>query len=78
MKKSNRLPLQVSPEFKKKLDELQKKIMMKRGEKPSLRELTEEIISNPLFNEIEQKIVNGEIGDINMNINLKFDRRVIR
>ena len=35
----NRSPLQVSPEFKKRLDEIQRKIMMAQGQKRSLREM---------------------------------------
>ena len=43
----NRSPLQVSPEFKKRLDEIQRKIRMSQGENRSLREITDEIIKSP-------------------------------
>ena len=69
----NRSPLQVSPEFKKKLEELQKKIMMAQGEKPSFRKITEEIINSPMFDEIEKNLVKS--GDIKMDIKVRFDRR---
>jgi hypothetical protein len=76
MAKPNRTPLQVSPEFKKKLDEIQKKIMMSQGEKKSLREITSEIISSPMFNEIEKNIIKS--GDIKMDIKIKLDRRILQ
>jgi len=69
----NRIPLQVSPEFKKKLDEIQKKIMMSQGEKRSLREITEEIIASPLFTDIEKELIKS--GDLKMDIKIKMDMR---
>lgn len=77
MKKSNnRSPLQVSPEFKKRLDDIQKKIMMAKGEKVSLSAITKDIVSSPIFNEIEKAIVKS--GDIKMDIKIKLDRRVFQ
>jgi hypothetical protein len=75
MAKPNRSPLQVSPEFKRKLDEIQKKIMFAQGEKKSLREITEEIIASPLFNDIEKSIIKS--GDIKMDIKIRLDGRRI-
>lgn len=72
----NRTPLQVSPEFKKKLDEIQRKIMMSQGEKRSLREITDEIVASPQFSDIERNIIKS--GDIKMDIKIKFDRRFIK
>ena len=69
----NRTPLQVSPEFKKKLDEIQKKIMMAQGQKKSLREITTDIISNPMFNEIEKSLIKA--GDLKVDLKIKLDRR---
>ena len=69
----NRTPLQVSPEFKKRLDEIQKKIMMAQGQKKSLREITTDIISNPMFNEIEKNLIKA--GDVKVDLNIKLDRR---
>ena len=71
----NRSPLQVSPEFKKKLDEIQKKIMFSQGEKKSLREITDDIVSNPLFNEIEKNMIKS--GNINVDLKIKLDRRFL-
>lgn len=74
--KSNRVPLQVSPEFKRKLDEIQKKIMMNKGEKISLRTITEDIIASPLFNDIEKEIIKS--GDIKMDIKIRMDKRFLQ
>ena len=75
MAKPNRFPLQVSPEFKKRLDDLQKKIMMSQGQKKSLREITSEIISSPMFNEIEKNMIKA--GNINIDFKIKLDRRML-
>jgi len=75
MAKENRSPLQVSPQFKKKLDEIQKKIMLAKGEKKSFREITENIINSPQFKDIEQDIVKS--GDLKLDIKLRFDRRIL-
>lgn len=69
----NRSPLQVSPEFKKKLEEIQEKIMYSQGKKKSFRVMTEEIISNPLFNDIEKSLIKA--GDIKVDLKVRFDRR---
>lgn len=74
MKKSNnRSPLQVSPEFKKRLDEIQRKIRMAKGENRSLSAITKDIVSSPMFNEIERAIVKS--GEIKMDIKIKLDTR---
>jgi DNA-directed RNA polymerase subunit E'/Rpb7 len=75
MAKLNRVPLQVSPEFKRKLDEIQKNIMHSQGEKKSLREITEGIIASPLFKDIEKNMIKS--GDLKMDIKIKFDRRLL-
>jgi hypothetical protein len=75
MAKPNRIPLQVSPEFKRKLDEIQKKIMFAQGEKKSLREITNEIIASPQFTDIEREIIKS--GNIKMDIKIKLDRRFL-
>jgi len=75
MAKKNRSPLQVSPKFKERLDELQKKIMMAQGEKKSFRYITESIITSPLFSDIEKTIINKD-RDIKMDIKIRLDRRI--
>ena len=63
----SRVPMQVSPEFERKLKELQKKIMQKDGVVISLRDLTEQVN----FNNIEEMILK----DAKVDINISLDRR---
>ena len=74
MAKANRTPLQVSPEFKKKLDEIQREIMMAQGKKKSLREITDDIVTSPMFNEIEKNMIKA--GNIKVDFKIKLDRRM--
>ena len=64
-------PLQVSPVFKKKLKDLQLKIRL-NGSDRSLRDLTEDIARDILYNEIEKKILKGT-NKMNFDIRVKFD-----
>ena len=50
--------------------------MMAKGIKPSLREITEDIIKSPLFNDIEKEMIKA--GNIDMDIHVKFDKRILR
>jgi len=75
MAKPNRSPLQVSPEFKKRLDDLQRKIMLAQGQKKSLREITTEIIQNPNFEEIEKNMIKAS--NIKVDLKIKLDRRFL-
>jgi len=75
MAKPNRNPMQVSPGFKKRLDEIQRKIRMSQGQKKSLREITTEIIENPMFNEIEKNMIKA--GNIKVDFKIKLDRRFL-
>jgi len=67
--------MQVSPEFKKRLDDLQRKIMMAQGQKKSLREITTEIIENPSFEDIEKSIIKA--GNIKVDLKIRLDRRFL-
>jgi hypothetical protein len=75
MAKLNRSPLQVSLEFKKKLDEIQRKIRMAQGENRSLREITDDIVKSPMFIDIEKSLIKS--GNIKMDIKVRFDRRML-
>ena len=68
-----RKPLQVSPEFKKRLDDLQREIMGSQRKKVSLRDLTTEIVRNPMFQEIERKIIQS--GNVDIDLKIKLDKR---
>lgn len=72
MAQQNRVPLQVSPKFKEKLEELQRKIMMK-GKQKSLRALTEDIANTVAFEEFEKQLLQND--NINLDIQIRMDRR---
>jgi len=72
MGNKSRVPLQVSDKFLEKLKELQKKIRMKTGDDVSMRKLTEDIVGTEAFDELEKKIIKG---DIDVDIRIKMDRR---
>lgn len=63
--------MQVSPLFLLRVKNLQKKIMKKDGEKIALRDLTEEIVKNVSFEDLEKSILNVA----NFDINIGLDRR---
>lgn len=71
---SNRQPLQVSPKFLAKLKDLQKKMRMTTGEEVSLRALTENIVSSPIFEDLEKRLLQGD--KINLDVRIKMDRRL--
>lgn len=73
MAKLNRSPLQVSPEFKKRLDEIQRKIMISKGEHKSLREITDDIVTSPMFLDIENSLI--KTSNIKFDIRVRFDKR---
>lgn len=69
-----RVPLQVSPEFKRMLKNLQRRVIANGVDVSdvSLRELTEEMAKTPtLFDEMERKILSSK----EFNLNVRFDRR---
>lgn len=66
-----RKPMHVDEVFEKRMKALQKKIMMKQGIKPSLRELTAQLPSFDEFAKIELKL----IGDDQSIFDLNFDKR---
>lgn len=70
----NRMPLMASEKFMERMKNLQKKIRMASGDDVSMRKLTEDIISTPLFEEIEKNLLKNK-GDINVDLRIKFDRR---
>jgi len=66
-----RKPMHVDEVFELRMKELQKKIMMKQGIKPSLRELTAQLPTFDEFSNIEAKI----ISDDKLVFDLNFDKR---
>lgn len=65
-----RVPMQVSPKFKEKLKEMQRKIIAS-GHDISLRDLTEEITISNSLDQIEERLKLKKIKDIN----LRLDKR---
>jgi len=64
--------MQIDQDFETKVKAIQKKIMMKRGEKMSLREITKKISKYPEWETMEQKL----LSNINkVEDRIKFDRR---
>ena len=71
---ASRKPMHVDATFEKRLKDLQKKIMMKQGVKPSLRELTAKLPKFKAFGDIEEELIK-DIEDIDeIKININFDR----
>jgi len=66
-----RIPMQVAPEFEKRIKGLQKAIMIKHGKNISLRDLTEKISKTPSFDDLEKSLLNIGIADFKINL----DRR---
>lgn len=62
--------MQVSPKFKEKLKEIQRRIIAS-GNDISLRDLTEEITTTNSLDQIEERLALKKIKDIN----LKLDKR---
>ena len=72
MSNKTRSPLQVSDKFLLKLKELQRKVRMTTGNERSLRELTDDLVSTPAFDELEKRLAKG---DIKIDFNIRFDHR---
>lgn len=80
MTKGSRFPMQLSPEFHKKMMELKGKILSKQKE-VSYRELSEKIVKSPKFDELEESILQGLEGvdkagnDIKLNLDKRKKRK---
>ncbi len=69
----NRVPMQVSPEFEKRIKQLQSNIMRQDGKNISLREITEKIIKVADFKRVEEIILRNP----KIDIKIALDRRRI-
>lgn len=67
----SRVPMQVSPKFEERVKMIQKEIMKKRGEKMSLRDITEHIEKIIDLDKLEKTIMNIS----NPDIKVALDRR---
>lgn len=68
---ASRKPMHVDEIFELRMKALQKKIMMKQGIKPSLRELTAQLPTFDEFAKIEERI----LGDDQLLFDISFDLR---
>jgi len=69
---ASRKPMHVDKKFEDRMKLLQKRIMMKQGIKPSLRELTAQLPNFKEFAMIEERLI-GDIDEIMFDLN--YDRR---
>lgn len=68
---ARRVPLQVSPEFRIRIQKLKGKVLQDGKKEISIRELTERMAEDGIFEDIEKKILNG--ADVDLKI--RFDGR---
>ena len=61
-----------SPEFLKRLKQLQGKIKSINGEEPSITQLTNELIRLPEFDDLEKKLIENDKNNIG-RLKIKFD-----
>jgi len=67
----SRVPMQVDPDFKVRIKNLQRAIMIKQGKNLSLREITGKVARLKNFDEIEKDILKAS----NVDLKLNFDKR---
>ena len=68
---ASRKPMHIDKLFEDRMKQLQKKIMMKQGIKPSLRELTAQLPTFDEFAKIEERI----LGNDQFLFDINFDAR---
>lgn len=73
----NRRPLQVDPDFKKKLLELRIRLIKKLGDerKVSYTKITKEMSKTNIFDQVEEMLLRASDVE-NVNLKLKLDRRI--
>jgi hypothetical protein len=69
-----RVPMQVSPEFEKRIKKLQEEIRRKDGQNISLRDITEKIIKTIDFEEMEKNLLKN----ISFDFSIAMDRRKVK
>lgn len=69
-KSNDRVPMQVSPEFHKKLKEIRRKAIS-GGDEITLRQITEELVKSGILNDFEKKLLKKEIMSIKFDMRLK-------
>jgi hypothetical protein len=74
MAKRNRSPVQSSNDWHNWLKQIQREIMLTRGENKSIPDIQDEILKDPNIKEIEKNLVKKQ--DLKMDIKIKLDRRL--
>ena len=74
MSKKNRKPIQSSNEWHEWLKQIQREIMLTRGENKSIPDIQDAILKDPSLKSIERNIIKQ--GNIKNDIRLKMDRRL--
>jgi hypothetical protein len=72
MARKIRLPFQVSPSFKKMIEEIQKEIRKQTGENISHYDIADYVMNEADINKIEQRLLSKKN---NFDIKIKFDGR---
>lgn len=72
MANKSRVPMQVGINFEAMIKDLQSKIMKKKGQKISLRDLTERIEKNIDIQKLEDEILKTSV-----DIKIRLDRRML-
>ena len=62
--------MKVDQDFERLIKNLQKKVMMEKGEKISVREITKKIARDPLLTDFEKRLLGDEQ---NVKFKIKFD-----
>jgi len=76
MKKGNRKPVQSSDNWHRWLKQVQKEIMLKRGENKSIPDIQDEILKDPFLRTIENNLIREEMR--RNDIKIKLDKRLLR
>ena len=74
MPKANRKPIQSSNEWHQWLKQVQREIMLTRGELKSITEIQDEILKDPNINVIEKNLIRKS--NVKADIKIKLDRRL--
>lgn len=74
--KKQRRSFQVTPRFKKAIEELQTELRKKTGENISQINIAECLVLNRTVEDLEKEILKNDIKNLNFDIRLRFDRRL--
>ena len=76
MSKQNRKPIQSSNKWHEWLKQVQREIMLTRGENKSIPDIQDEILKDPSLKNIERNIIKSE--RVKDDIKIKLDMRLLK